>query len=255
MNQPKSSAELKRLARGQLLGRYPTAVGALMLYFLIIMAISLLTTMAVDLTKTSGLIIYYAVVFITQVLCGVFRVGFAYLYLNIASGRRAGVLNLFYGFRSHADKAIIVCFLLTLVKYAALLPYYILNWKYAASGSSGVFLAACICLVAGYAVIIGVYLNFSQCYYIMLDLPQYGALATLGLSRQFMKGHKGRLFYIGISFVPICLLGVLSFGIGFLWLMPYMDAALANFYFDVVRMQQAEKTPDNPVEGQAEQAL
>lgn len=242
MNRPKSSAELKSMARGQLLGRYPACVGALFLYFAIVMVITTVTVLAVDLSKPFGMIVYFIVMFLIQLLCSVFRVGFAYQYLNLVSGRSAGSMNLFYGFKSHADKAIIIGFLLTLLRYIALLPYYGLNWYYAASQSSVVFVASCAFLIIGYAVLIAVSLIFSQCYYIMLDLPQYGALETMRLSRELVKGHKGRLFYIGISFVPVCLLGILSFGIGFLWLWPYINATLANFYFDVVRVRQQTRT-------------
>ena len=50
-----------------------------------------------------------------------------------------------------------------------------------------------------------------------------------------MKGSKGRLFYIDLTFVPLMLLCVLTCGIGLLWLMPYMQATKANFYLDLVK--------------------
>ena len=55
------------------------------------------------------------------------------------------------------------------------------------------------------------------------------------MSRQIMKGHKGRLFYISISFLPLYLLGIFSFFIAFLWLLPYTNTVMANFYMDLMK--------------------
>ena len=55
------------------------------------------------------------------------------------------------------------------------------------------------------------------------------------MSRKLMSGHKGRLLRLYISFIPLVLVSVFSCGIAMLWVMPYMNAALAEFYLDVVR--------------------
>ena len=51
---------------------------------------------------------------------------------------------------------------------------------------------------------------------------------------RLMKGNMGRLFYIEVSFIPLFLLGVLSLGIGLLWITPYLNATLANFFLDLM---------------------
>ena len=52
-----------------------------------------------------------------------------------------------------------------------------------------------------------------------------------------MKGHKGRLFYIELSFLPLLLLGAVSL-IGLLWVIPYMQMTYAVFYFDIMKQEQ-----------------
>lgn len=54
-------------------------------------------------------------------------------------------------------------------------------------------------------------------------------------SRLLMKGHKGRLFYIYLSFIGWGFLATLTFGIGYLWLLPYRNATLAAFYNDIAK--------------------
>ena len=45
-----------------------------------------------------------------------------------------------------------------------------------------------------------------------------------------MKGNRGNCFLLELSFIGWALLGVLTFGIGYLWLMPYMQIAMVCFY-------------------------
>lgn len=50
------------------------------------------------------------------------------------------------------------------------------------------------------------------------------------MSAELMEGNMGRLFYIDLSFVGWTLLGLLSCGIGMLWVTPYMMQVTVNFY-------------------------
>lgn len=45
-----------------------------------------------------------------------------------------------------------------------------------------------------------------------------------------MEGNMGRFFYIELSFIGWALLGLLSCGIGMLWVTPYMMQVSVNFY-------------------------
>ena len=49
-----------------------------------------------------------------------------------------------------------------------------------------------------------------------------------------MKGNRIRYFYLLISFFGISLLGVVSLGIGFLWIVPYMSMTEVEFYRDLI---------------------
>ncbi len=55
-----------------------------------------------------------------------------------------------------------------------------------------------------------------------------------------MKGHKRRLFRLELSFLPLMLLCVLSFGIGFLWLNPYMQMTYTCFFLDLMNPRDTE---------------
>lgn len=74
--------------------------------------------------------------------------------------------------------------------------------------------------------------RYSQAFYIMAERPDVGIKEAINLSKQMMDGRKGRLFCLQLSFIGWAILAILSCGIGFLWLVPYQEAANASFYLD-----------------------
>ena len=45
-----------------------------------------------------------------------------------------------------------------------------------------------------------------------------------------MDGHKMELFVLDLSFIGWYLLCVITFGIAFIWVAPYIQATKTNFY-------------------------
>lgn len=64
-------------------------------------------------------------------------------------------------------------------------------------------------------------------------------------SRQLMYGHKMDYFLLVLSFLGWDLLGVLTLGIGFLWIAPYQNATYAAFYNDLVKTQVKQQHEKN----------
>jgi uncharacterized membrane protein len=75
--------------------------------------------------------------------------------------------------------------------------------------------------------------SYSMAFFILRDNPDMGALEALNASRQMMDGHKARLFGLYVSFIGWFLLSILTLGIGYLWIGPYMALSVANFYEDL----------------------
>lgn len=73
-------------------------------------------------------------------------------------------------------------------------------------------------------------LSYSQAFYILADNDDISALDAIRQSKQMMKGYKGRLFCLELSFIGWALLCVLTFGIGYIFLAPYVQTSFANFH-------------------------
>ncbi len=66
--------------------------------------------------------------------------------------------------------------------------------------------------------------------YIMYDRPDLDSDECIHESKVMMKGHKWKLFCMDLSFIGWILLCILTLGIGFLWLQPYIESSHAKFY-------------------------
>ena len=84
--------------------------------------------------------------------------------------------------------------------------------------------------------------SYSMSYFILRDNPDMGANEAITASRKMMNGHKGELFGLYLSFIGWAILCLFSFGIGYLWLSPYMTLSLANFY-EELKKNQSEAAP------------
>lgn len=61
-----------------------------------------------------------------------------------------------------------------------------------------------------------------------------GATEAITESRKLMDGHKMDLFILDLSFIGWGLLGIITCGIGFIWIVPYYRQTKANFYRSLV---------------------
>ena len=80
--------------------------------------------------------------------------------------------------------------------------------------------------------IVAIY-KYSMAPYILMDHPEMTGGEAITASKNLMQGKKWKLFCLQLSFIGWCLLGAITFGIAFIWVGPYMQAAQAAFYEDI----------------------
>lgn len=75
--------------------------------------------------------------------------------------------------------------------------------------------------------------SYAMTPYIKAEFPEIAPKEAVAASKKLMYGNRYRLFCLDMSFIGWALLCVLTLGIGFLWLNPYMNAARADFYREI----------------------
>lgn len=97
-----------------------------------------------------------------------------------------------------------------------------------------VFLWSLLLYVPG---IIAAY-RYRQALFLMLDHPEMSALECITASKEMMRGHKGELFVLDLSFLGWMLLEGLVAPLA-IWLMPYREITYANYYNALLGLQGA----------------
>ena len=69
--------------------------------------------------------------------------------------------------------------------------------------------------------------------YLLAENPSLETKRVFEISKQAMDGYKMRAFLLELSFLGYIFLSLLTFGIGLLFLAPYMEMTMAIFYEDV----------------------
>lgn len=87
--------------------------------------------------------------------------------------------------------------------------------------------------------------SYAMTPYILEENPYMPINEAIRQSKVMMYGNKWRLFCLEISFIGWALLSVLTCGIGFLWLAPYINAAECAFFFDVSGKYRNQNVPPN----------
>ncbi len=236
-----TSSELKSRAKDLLDGRFGSAMLILFLGNLLPRALTVMLNGFFSsfrgLLALSPIALMVLSLFLNAIVAlftKMFSAGYALFFLNMACRRTCEVGNLFYGFKWQFKKCLTLSGFFAAALFILQLPYSVcfgisqqtrnINWL------MGALLTASAALILDILLL----LVFSQCFYLMLDFPDYSAKQLLRGSAQVMKGHMGRLFYLWMSFIPLLLLAVLTCGIGMLWLNPYIQMTCTCFFLDLM---------------------
>lgn len=174
--------------------------------------------------------------------------GYTAYALGLARRTGPGYRTLLEGF-AHLGKALLVGFLTglftTLWGLAATLPGVVVIIIGALADSYGLVFLGVLLVLCGAVVELIVSYRYRLATYFLLDNPDMGALASITASKQAMRGHKGELFVMDLSFLGWWVLSAFTLGILSLWVSPYCWASEANFYHWVVY----GAFPEAPVSG------
>ena len=213
-----TNKDLMADARMSLSGNWGMAILGYILYTVLLMSFSMFVFTAVifvsmisqlggaDAVVATGAMNLFANL-VEMLVSGAFMVGFAGFFLGIAQEGAARLELLFIGFQRF--------------------------WK---SFGTYFFYTLFIVLWTLLFIIPGIIATFryAMAFFIIADDADCGPLEAISRSKEMMKGNKWKLFCLHWRFVGWALLAVFfTFGIGFLWLIPYMQTSFAKFYEDV----------------------
>lgn len=185
--------------------------------------------------------------FLLSVLISILNVGFSLFFLNLACGKRLSVFSVFHGFQNETGKAFKISAIIVLVDSLISLPSDLLyTVLYRTNSFSHPWvLPLIVILIIGFLIRLPISLGLSQCYFLMLDFPNSSAMEIVKMSFRIMKGHKVRLLVTELSFIPLYILSIFSFGIGLFWVTPYVNMVYTLFFLDIMNPQKNNSSQMN----------
>jgi uncharacterized membrane protein len=85
--------------------------------------------------------------------------------------------------------------------------------------------------------------SYSMSFYILAENKGISALEAIRRSKEMTEGHKMDLFVLSLSFIGWIILGVVTLGIGYIWIIPYMTATTTNYYINIKNQMVVESIP------------
>lgn len=192
-------AVLKRNSKDQLRGKWGLAIAAVIISAIIPSIISIIGSVA----ESDSIFIIGMIVAV--IISGPIGYGLCTFVLNIVRGNDAAISDIFSGFDGKVFIKSLVISILTFI--AVSIGYMIL-------------------IVPG--IIIG--LMFSQSFFILVDNKDMSAIDCMKASYDIMNGNKMYLFVLMLSFIGWFIVGQITCGIAMLWVSPYYNITLGNFY-------------------------
>lgn len=195
-----SCRNLRALGRDALIGKWGLAVFGTFLFFLltIVPTVILDSVFGGDPTTPTAISNIYSLL-----ITGPMTLGYSMFAISIFRKRETSAAEVFYGF-----ERFVKAFGLYIV-----MSVFIILW-------------ALLLIVPG---IIAAF-RYSMCFFILADRPEIGIMEALAESKRMMKGNKWKLFCLFLSFIGWLALGLLTLGIGMLWVLPYMEVSVIAFY-------------------------
>ena len=147
---------------------------------------------------------------VNLIITGPLTLGLIACFMNLVRGESFQFEKLFDGFSNFSPA--LFTYLLT--------SLYILLWSI-------------LLVIPGF---IAAY-RYSMAFFILNDNPDMSASDSISASKDMMRGYKGKLFMLHLSFIGWAILSTLTLGIGFLWLFPYFQTSTAYFYENLKEAQ------------------
>lgn len=233
--------KIKEKALKKLEGNYIIPIIVIIIYGLITLTFEIIS----KLIYNENMSIFFSII-----VTGLLYMGLLEITIKIARGKKADIMDLFRRtdlfWKCIAITIILVSFTLlcSVLEYIAFksLQAFIVYQTDMSSLISGAMLIIgiilCSAIIAFYIIIM---ISCSQSYYILYENENMSVLDIINRSMDLMENHKIDYILYELSFVGWILVGIVTFGLLFLWVTPYMMVSNVIFYDELIKLEKKEK--------------
>ncbi len=235
MKMKKSIKEIRADSREIMLGNLLLPVLVTLTYYVLSNMVSFCVSISLIGDGIWALLFYFGLNIVMDTLFSVLELGKANFYLKYSLSKDYSYADMWYGFKSQPDKTLLVGFIMALISRICFMPYVLYVNLFVEKISKIALLKIGVIYICCAFLFFIISIFFTQSYYVLCDIPKAKALQSMRLSARLIGKNFWRYIGLQISLIPVRLLGVLSFGIAFLWISPYIETCKALFYSDMVK--------------------
>jgi len=253
-------SEVRREAREALTGKWTKGVCIVLAYLLVSFAIGFVIGLF-DEDSLLGVLVAIAQLIISVPLS--FGISLAFLKLKRNEDIKAfGFIDIAVDNFSRAWKITgrtflkmiipVIVLVVAIFVYAGILVYSTAQLSVGEASAAGMgMIVALVVYIAAIIYLLAVSLLYSLTTYIAYDNKEKTALEVVNESARLMKGNRWKIILLELSFIGWAILTVFTLGIGYLWLLPYMQVAMVCFYDRLAQPKvNEEETPaqESPIQ-------
>ncbi len=229
MNYKMKTAELKLQARTKLKGHFTGLALMTLVYMIILTICELIPSFCFsDTSKMMFFIMYMIASFLLEVIGSMFAIGISRGALCSVRGEEFTFSDILYAFKNSSTPFLEAQMIISDISILLQLPIIYLDYIY---DFGLIIYYALVYSVALIATLLTLHLRFIV--YVIIDNPDYTIKEALAETISITKGNYIRILKLAISFIPLYILGVVTLMIGYLFAMPYADAARAVLYEEI----------------------
>lgn len=212
------SSDIKTEAKRILAGNWGKGVLIVIIYYAINMALSFFVPVIGQIAL--------------MVISGPLSLGIHILILKLIRTGDADIENMFDGFKDFGQAFLIALLrglFVMLWGLLAIIPMIAIPIG-ASFGSPMIIMFMLPIMILLSIPAMMAYYGYAMVFFVKIDNPGLTAMEVLSTSKEMMLGYKMKLFLLNLSFIGWGILATFTFGIGYLWLTPYIMVANGVFY-------------------------
>lgn len=226
--------ELKRIARGNLQGKYLDIIRVFITCNIIVSLLEMpFSMMTNEVQFSTQNIIYYIAVTLIGIASVVLIAGQYRIHLKLARTGEMHLGELFIPVKYHSNQFILTELILFGVSLITMIPMFGGLFLIYTSQDTKDYILVFILSVVSMILATYISLTYDLVYFVMIDNENLSMMQALKYTQDMVTTHRKRYLYMQISFLGMLLLAGLSFGLCMLWVQPYMAQTTTLFYLDV----------------------
>lgn len=239
------SSEFRAKAREKLSGKWGKSALIILVYYLVFFIINIITSFIGEESALSSIIslalfiieipLGFGLVFsLFKLYKGEDTTSFEFLNLGFSNFKRAwGITWQMFLKMLLPIVLMIISYILIIVSVSMSIYSLFVSSSTSGTASSLLLIGGILLVVSSiWSTILSYYYQLS--YFITIDNPDLSSKEAVLKSRELMTNNRWNLFKLQFSFIGWIILSAFTFGIGLLWVAPYMLFSIISFYESLI---------------------